>query len=291
MENCVQIGSGDLKIWLAEPGKRYNRARFDWTCFIPQIIYKGRTFCAPEECPTWHLNGSGGEGLCGEFRVDDATMGWDDSSEFFLKPGVGLLQKVDDKPYHFGKDYKIAKPFPYTMHTGADYTDFHLAAIEHMGIAYTMDKHIGIIDNMLTITTTVSNIGEKPLCFKEYNHNFLSMDGLGTHPQVTLSLHKNYMNREETPGLIMNETGIGFERRLESGFMIFCNEPQSDSPMRWALLDKKADMSVQEWGDFDVTRFLAWGGPHVIAPEIYGDFPVGPGEKRSWTRLWKFFAR
>jgi len=291
MENCIQIGTGDLKIWLAEPGKRYTRARFDWTCFIPQIEYKGRTFCATEESRNWHPRGSGGEGLCGEFRVDDATMGWDDSSEFFLKPGVGLLQKVDDKPYHFGVDYKIIKLFPCTMKIGADSASFYLGAIEHMGISYTMQKHISIIEKMLILETTVTNTGEKPLLFREYNHNFLSMDGLGTHPHVTLSLHKNYINSEETPGLIMNENGIGFERKLDSGFMIYCQEPQAYSPMRWALLDTKADMSVQEWGDFDVTRFLAWGGPHVISPEIYGDFPVEPGESRSWTRLWKFFAK
>jgi len=291
MENCIQIGSGDLKAWIAEPGKRYNRTRFDWTCFIPQITYKGRTFCTTEACETWHRNGSGGEGLCGEFRVDNATMGWDDADDLFLKPGVGLLQRPDEKPYHFGTEYKIVKPFPHTMTHGTDYANVHLGEIAHKGLAYTVRKHVGIIDNMLSITTTAVNTGEKPLRFSEYNHNFLSMDGLGAHPQVTLSLHKNYVNNDETPGLVMNENGITFAKKIENGFMIVCQEPQANSPLRWTLLDTKANMSVQEWGDFPVARFLAWGGPHVIAPEIYGDFPVNPGEARSWTRLWKFFAR
>lgn len=71
--------------------------------------------------------------------------------------------------------------------------------------------------------------------------------------------------------------------------MIYCDAPAAYAPMRWELRDKKAGLAVQEWGDFPVTGFLAWGGPHVIAPEIYGDFPVAPGQSRTWTRVWKFF--
>lgn len=291
MENCIQIGSGDLKVCVAEPGKYYNRARFDWSGFIPQISLRGRTFCVKEENDTWNPTGSGGEGLCSEYRVDNETMGWDNRNTFFLKPGIGMLERADDKPYHFATEYRIVKPFPCTMNIGADYANFHLRALPLKGIAYTTDKHVSVIDNMLTITTTITNTGEKPLYFREYNHNFLSMNGLGAHPEVTLSLEKNYKNHEDTPGLIMNETGIGFTNEIKSGFMIFCQEPTPYAPMRWTLLDKKANMSVQEWGDFDVTGFLAWGGPHVIAPEIYGDFPVESGETRSWTRLWKFFAK
>jgi len=176
------------------------------------------------------------------------------------------------------------------MQVGADYASFYLGAIPLKGISYTIDRHVCVIDNMLTITTKVENTGEKPLYLREYNHNFLSMDGMGAHPQVSLTLQKNYINNENTPGLVMNETGITFTEEIKSGFMIVC-PAQPYAPMRWALLDKKANMSVQEWGDFDITRFLAWGGPHVIAPEIYGDFPVKPKESCSWTRLWKFFAK
>jgi hypothetical protein len=289
MDNCIEIGRGDLKAWVAKPGERYSRARFDWTGFIPQISLRGHTFCAPE-ISVWRPEGSGGEGLCDEYRVDEETMAWSDEDRLFLKPGIGLLERGDDAPYHFGTDYKVVKPFPTATRAEADSISFHQDSIPLRGVAYAQDKNICVIDNMLVIVTTMTNTGEKPLVFHEYNHNFLSMDGLGAHPQVSLTLTKEYRNELDTPGLVMNEGGISFTDEIKSSFMIYCDDPIPYSPMRWELRDRKAGMYIQEWGDFDVSRFLAWGGPRVIAPEIYGEFPVEPGRSRTWTRLWKFYA-
>ena len=287
MDNCIKIERGDLVAYIAEPGKRYARTRFDWTGFIPQIYFKGHTFCTPEG-DDWHTNDTGGEGLCNEFKASNIDMGFDNNNNFFLKPGVGLLERTDDKPYHFAVDYRIKKPFPCTMQVGDDHIDFKLDAIELDGLAYETNKHIGIINDMLIITTTIANIGEKPLHFREYNHNFLSINGLGANPNVNLSLPKKYRNSVETEGLVTNEGSITFTDKIKSSFMIYCEDVDPYRPMRWKLYDERANISVQEFGDFNVTDFFAWGGPHVISPEVYGDFPVKPGMSRSWTRLWKF---
>jgi len=267
---------------------RYGRSRFDWTGFIPQITLDGHTFCTPEEA-AWHPNGTGGEGLCNEFKGDDATMGGDSSDNLFLKPGVGLLQRPNDEPYNIGVDYKIVQPFPCTVDRGDCYVDFHLDEIPFKGIAYKMYKHVSVIGDMLIITTSVSNTGEKSIELDEYNHNFLSMNGLGAHPQVALSMHRDYYNSVETPGLVMNEDSIGFTDELRNFFMIYCRSPIAYSPLRWELRDEKAGLAVQEWGDFDVARYLVWGGPHTVTPEIFVNFKIAPGQKRVWTRLWKFF--
>jgi len=273
---------------VGKPGLRYNRTRFDWTGFIPQISLNGHTFCTAEESD-WTPNGTGGEGLCNEFKADDFTMGADDTDNFFLKPGVGLLERPDDKPYNFAYDYKIVKPFPCMVNYGDCFIDFHLNEIPFKGIAYKMYRHVSVIDNMLIITTTVSNTGEKSIELDEYNHNFISLDSLGAHPQVKLSMHKDYYNSIETPGLIMNEDSISFTNEIQGVFMIFCRSPIAYSPLRWELRDENAGLAVQEWGDFEVTKYMVWGGPHTVTPEIYGNFKIEPGKKRAWTRMWKFF--
>ena len=287
MENCIKIGQGDLTAWVARPGKRYNRTRFDWTGFIPQVALKGKTFCTPEGAP-WHENDTGGEGLCNEFKASDEDMGFDDQDRLFLKPGVGLLERADNAPYHFGTDYRLVEPFPCTMRTGADYVDFHLGAIPLKGLAYTMDKHVGIIGDMLVITTTVTNMGQRAINLREYNHNFLSMDGQGAHPGVSLTLQKNYRDGLNRPGLVKHPDSISFTPELANAFMIYCDEVTPHSPMRWELKDDKAKMSIQEWGDFDIAGFAVWGGPHVVSPEIFVDFTLNPGQSRGWTRLWRF---
>jgi len=287
MENCIKIGLDSLQVWVAKPGLRYDRSRFDWTGFIPQVSLNGHTFCTPEEAD-WHPNGTGGEGICNEFKADDTVMGADDSDNLFLKPGVGLLERPNKDSYDIITPYKVVKPFPCTVNHGDCFVDFHLDEIPFKGISYKTDKHISVIDNMLIITTTVTNTGEKPIELDEYNHNFLSMNGLGAHPQVKLSMHKDFYNSTETPGLVMNEDSITFTDDIRSSFMIYCRAPVVHSPLRWELRDEKAGLAVQEWGDFDVTKYMVWGGPHTITPEIYGNFKIPPNQKTSWTRLWKF---
>jgi hypothetical protein len=288
MKDCIQIGCGDLKVWVAEHGKRYTRSRFDWTGFIPQVSLRGLTFCAAESYPGGPP-GSGGEGLCNEFKADDFSMGWDESDEFFLKPGAGLLKKVNDKPYFFYTNYEVIKPFPCVTQAGNDYVNFRLGAIDFKGLAYTINKHVAVLDNALIITTTLDNIGEKALAISEYNHNFLSMNGTGVHPSLTLSVNKGYQNKNETPGLIKNAESIGFGEDFGGSFMITCNNPVTYAPKRWELRDQKAKMTVQEWGDFDVKDYSVWGTRHVISPEVFGDFSVGPGKSQTWTRMWKFY--
>ena len=289
MDNCIKIGMDDLQVWAAKPGMRYARSRFDWTGFIPQVSLKGHTFCTPEGA-AWHVGDTGGEGICSEFKASDTVMGADDTDDLFLKPGVGLLRRPDKETYNIAVDYKIVEPFPCTMNYGDCFIDFRSDAIPFKGIAYKTDKHISVIDNMLIITVTVHNTGEKPIELDEYNHNFLSMNNLGAHPQVKLSMHKDFYNSVETPGVIMNEDSITFTDEIKSSFMIYCRNPVTHSPLRWELRDDKAGLTVQEWGDFDVTKYMVWGGPHTVTPEIYGNFKIAPGQKSTWTRLWKFFT-
>jgi hypothetical protein len=289
MENIIQIGRGELKAIVAKPGTLYSRARFDWTGFIPQVTYRGKTFCTSEEGPK-KLPSTGGEGLNNEYKASDESMGWDDADRYFLKPGVGLLERVNDRPYSFFTDYPIKQAFPCEMEIRPDTVSFCLGAIPHKGVAYTIDKHVAIMGSALFVTTTLHNVGEKPLEMSEYNHNFITLDNQGTHPQVTLTLNPDYTDANDVAGLVKNHDSITFTDQLEKFFMIRCNAPVAYAPKRWEMRDDKAGMRVQEWGDFDVTDFYAWGGRHVIAPEIYGDFPVAPGRKRSWTRVWKFYV-
>ena len=288
MENTIQIGRGDLKATVAKPGTHYARARFDWTGFIPQVTYRGKSFCVSEEGPL-KLKSTGGEGLNNEFKADDASRGWEDD-RYFLKPGVGLLEKVDDKPYFFFTEYPIAQPFPCEMEVRDDTVTFRLGALPHNGIAYTMDKHIAVVGNELLITTTLRNIGEKPLNISEYNHNFLSLDGAGARPGVTQTVNSDYNDSSNVEELEKNTDHIAFTAVPTKFFMITCNAPVAYAPMRWEMRDEKTGLRVQEWGDFDVTKFLIWGGAHVISPEIFGDFSAQPGQSRTWTRMWRFFA-
>ena len=289
MDNNIYIGRGDLVVTVAKPGTLYDRARFDWTGFIPQATYRGKTFCTSEEGPL-KLPSTGGEGFNNEFKADEASMGWDDTDRYFLKPGVGLLERINDRPYSFFTNYPITQPFPCEMDVYPDTVSFRLAAIPHKGIAYAMDKHIAVVDNALLITTTLHNVGDKPLTMSEYNHNFLTMDNQGTHPQVSLTVNPDYEDANNVTGLVKNHDSITFTDALEKFFMIKCTNPIAYAPMRWEMRDDKAHMRIQEWGDFDVTDYWVWGGPHVISPEVFGNVSTQPGQKRTWTRIWKFFA-
>jgi len=288
MDNCVQIGAGALRVEVAKPGTRYARSRFDWTGFIPQVTYNGKTFCTTEDAPG-KTGGTGGEGFCNEFKADDANMGWDDTDRFFLKPGVGLLEKVNDKPYFFFTDYNVVQPFPCEMHAAESTVTFHQGAIAHKGIAYTLDKHIAVVENALFITSTLTNVGEKALQFSEYNHNFLSLNGRGNHPQITLTTNAHGKLENPNEAVVLNDQNLTFTAAPAKPLMIHFDAPPTTDPY-WEMADAAIHQRIQEWGDFPLTKYAVWGVGHVLSPEAFGDFSIPVGQRRTWTRVWKFFA-
>ena len=87
----------------------YRGPRFDWSGIVGCASLNGHTFFGE-----WfnRYDPEGNDAVTGpaeEFRHPTSELGYDDAAPggLFLKIGVGLLRRTDEKPYRFGGAYPI----------------------------------------------------------------------------------------------------------------------------------------------------------------------------------------
>lgn len=249
-------------------------SRFDPTCFITEVVLdKSVYFCAsePHNMP---VPSSGGRGLCSEFSFDvfsEAEIG-----EWVPKLGVGLLKKEDNEGFVFYKKYE-KQPFIYEM------TDLYAGGIsfktlprECLGYAVETSRTLKVEENILLMTVSLKNVGTKDITFREYCHNFLSIDGMALGPDYRLELPngravvpKGYNPGGEIYDFDMADLG-------------------RDIPFRWRLSHKGVRASVTGAEYFRPAAVCVWTCDHMVCPEVHFEAMVKPGEEIFWKRQWIF---
>ncbi|TAH72743.1 MAG: hypothetical protein EWM47_03555 [Anaerolineaceae bacterium] len=287
----IILKSKRLTVEIAEPGIEPNTTtRFDRAGFITQVTLDRKyEFCTKEPNNLSHPC-SGGVGLCSEFSLqkpaDDAPIG-----TRFPKLGIGLLTKAEDKYYFY---YKYdCEPFDITYkHTDTSIT-FETIPKLCMGYAARQIKSISIHDNELFMSITVENLGELPLIFDEYCHNFLTIENLPIGEDYYLSMPVVSQDKKSPwigDSLIGRGSGITYNKYSDSASIIDVerDEITADAPIYWKLTNRKSPAWVSEEVSVKPERIRIWSIDHIISPEVICSFTVAPGEKTSWTRKWTF---
>src|SRR5206468_262615 len=101
-----------LTIYLPDAQKGYYRGtRFDWSGLVGQATYKGHTFFGPWKATHDPTNAEDADAIAEEFGINEPpSYAETKAGEPFIKIGVGVLEKPDDKPYSFMHPYKIITP-------------------------------------------------------------------------------------------------------------------------------------------------------------------------------------
>ena len=146
----------------------YQAARFDWGSMVGQITYKNHTFLQKWE----NYNGRGpavvhdpltpntGTGLAEEFL---AALGYDEApvNGFFVKIGVGILQKKDTAMYSFAIPYKIVNQGKRTFSQTKNSLTFIHSLNSEIGYGYELKRTYQLIDNKLVVHHKLLNTGKK----------------------------------------------------------------------------------------------------------------------------------
>lgn len=136
---------------------------------------------------------------CGWLGVNDVTngvLGYREakSGESFLKIGVGELVKGtcpkcdSTEDYRFNSPYQFAKAPEWKILEISDHgiTLEHEARVNIFG--YKLVKEISLDNNVLSVTTSLTNLSLQPFSTAWYSHNFFSCDGTAVGPGYTLDL-------------------------------------------------------------------------------------------------------
>ena len=108
----------------------------------------------------------------------------------FVKPGIGVLRRVDDTRYNHSKPYEIANGGKWDVKRGSDSIEFrHTLSEPSIDFGYVYTKVIRLTKGkpQMTIEHVLKNTGTKPIVTNVYDHNFMTLDHQPPGPDYEIS--------------------------------------------------------------------------------------------------------
>lgn len=293
----MELKNGRLQIKFGE----ISTQRFDRTAVVTEVVLDGKyAFCTPEQVLPRRRT-TNGRGLCGEFVLPGAAEGAK-AGEWFVKPGVGLLKQTQDGAgYDMWKSYEC-RPLEVMAEIGQAQAVFRQKEIVSGGYGVDIEKRFSLEENRLILDISVTNVGETSMELQEYQHNFVSIEGLPVSEGYILELPCD----RTLPGIVENTLRQGDEIRLPSAVAVAGNsvcwksdmtekilyhsseEIDPAAPRRWTLRHASSRVSITEEADFLPTRLDVWSVEHCVCAEFYNAVTLAPGEAARWRRTWTF---
>ncbi len=319
----ILLTSPRLAVEVAPPGLAYHGPRFDWTGFITQVTLDGvHTFCGLESLQP-ERRGLIGMGLCNEFGNEKPT-GYADAKpgESFPKFGIGLLRRPDAGDYSYIRSYEVVQPFPVHLTSSPDLLSLVVEPLSCRGYAARLIRTMAVKDNWLEIAYRLENTGSRPIDTHEYTHNFVCLDGQRLGPDYSVRLACPVEQQDLTPSLrsvlpsrlrkivpvflinllikAMLKNGlrpldiqgpeIGFRQAPKTWFYLRTAHFGQAVEPQWEIRLRSSGVGLREYDDFPPARVAVWGDRHVVSAEVYIDILLQPGEVKTWSRRYEFFA-
>ena len=285
-----------MKLYLPDAENGYYRGtRFEWSGVIPSLKYKGHQYFGEWKSthdPFFHEDLSGPvEGAI------TAGLGYDEAETGgrFIRIGVGVLEKPDEKEYQWNHTYKILDYGRWTIDSGKDWIEFKHELNSEIGWGYIYIKKIELKKNEpgFTITHILKNTGAKQIETDQFNHNFFVMDGQLTGPDFTVSF----------PFAVKTENDLKDLMKIENNELLFTRELTEGSI--WLLLEgygtdvrdhevivrnHKTGAGVQFKVDKPISRLAFWATTTTLCPENFISISVAPGNEEKWTSDYTLFT-
>jgi hypothetical protein len=240
----------------------------------------------------------GHNGPKGELFVRPGAIGYNEAKpgELFLKPGVGVLRKVDNSPYQFGGAYPIVDTGEWTIKVKSRSVIFRQVLNGPPGYAYVYEKTLTLDknDSVMTLEHSLKNTGQKTIDTDVYDHDFFMFDGKPIGPGMVV--HFAFEPKAEDP--------IGSAAKIDgrdlvymdalvpgkgvSGYLTGYSGKASDYD--FTVEDKESKVGLQQTSDHSLSRLYFWSTRTTICPEGYIKLNVAPGETSRWTLRYRFFA-
>lgn len=288
MEQFFTISEDGLEAQLCFPSAEegyYRGTRFDHAGIFRKItrpghVYADEWFDSPD--PYRHDN------VCGpseEFVIapEDLT-----GTGEFLKIGVGRLFKAECGPYDRFRLFEIADPGERTLEKGGNYAEFtHLMKDE-----YLYSKRIELSGSgKMTIAHTLRNLSKKKLSSFFYNHNFFTLDNLGTGPDSVIEFPYEPSGhwREVLDNVSIRKNRIVFSSPLQKGGKTaFIGDLSAENPFSFRICNAASGAGVEFGGDAPVSHCVFWSNHRISCVEPYIRIEAEPGETFTWALHYNF---
>lgn len=301
-QTAISNGIISAIVLLPDAKKGYYRgSRFDWSGIVGCLTFRGHSYFGawfPKYDPTHHDSITG---PVEEFRSADgnSALGYDQAKPggIFIKPGVGVLRRIDEKPFDFTAPYPLVDGGKWTVHAEKRQVVFRQDLNSQMGISYVYQKKLKLIASqpVLMIEHKLKNTGSEPIDTQVYNHDFFMLDAAPTGPGMVVRFpFVPATDRPLEDGAYIEGKQILYARELkkgESAFAAITGYGDRSSDFDFVVEDTNSGVGVEELGSLPLSRVFFWSIRTTICPEAYVHIQIKPGQTARWTIRYRFVAK
>ena len=294
----TEISNGLIhaRIYLPDTRKGYYRGtRFDWSGNVVSLDYNGHNYFGQ-----WFAKY--------DPEIHDVIMGpVEDFTPLdyletepqgrFLKIGVGVLSKPDDKPYTFSRLYPILDSGKWKMKKQSDQVQF-IHELNDKDYSYRYEKTLHLTKGKpeLALIHTLKNMGSRKIETSVYDHNFFVIDNRPIGPGFLIRLPFK---------LIDEDQGLGELAKINGNEIVFLRNLGKDETIECYRLDgfgstaKDYDISIESHNtgagvritcDQPILKLAFWACSTTLCPEPYIKIKVDPRKEISWKISYNFYT-
>jgi len=275
----------------------YQGTRFDWAGAFKDLTYKGHSFIEPwfeNYDPKLHDAISG--------PVEEFTpLGYAEAKpgDTFVKVGVGVLRKPDDKPYVFARYYDVVDQGTWTVKKHKDHLDFTHELTSPAGYAYRYTKTVKLTKGKpeLVLEHSLKNTGKLPIEASAYDHNFFIIDKQPTGPTVAIQFPFEVKGEGKGFGSVIQTQGnrLVYSREFEKKENVYSAGLQGFDPTSKSydirIENQKTGAGVHITSDQPLEKLVYWACATTSCPEPYIHLKAAPGQEIKWKIAYEFYEK
>ncbi len=278
----------------------YQATRFDWTGIIPSLEFEGHSFYgkwSDNEGPKVHDAVQGPAEAYAPIGYKEAAVGG-----AFLRIGVGVLRKPQERAYSEYKLYDIVDGGKWTVTPKKDRVEFTQELHDSTGYAFIYKKTVLLVKGKpeMVIEHSLKNTGTKAIETEVFDHNFPVIDKEPTGPNMRFVFPVN-INEGTGAGARgwgtvgkTNGKEIDFLRPLGRGEQLYTPGIQGPNGAYTAydikIENTKTGAGIHVTGDTPLEKMVYWACPTTACPEPYVKISVESGKEMKWNYNYEYYT-
>lgn len=293
----ISNGTVTMKLYLPDKDKgSYRATRFDWSGIIYSLKWNGHEYFdywKSTHDPLFH------EDLCGPvegsitpgFGYTEAKPG-----EYFVRLGVGSIEKRNEKAYGAFETYKILDFGKWKVKQGPEWIEFRHTLKTKNGWGYVYTKRISLktAEPGFIIHHNLKNTGSKTMEFDQFNHNFFMIDGELTGKNIKVEFPFNLSSESDLKDLVrLDGREVVFLKDFaanENVFVELKGYGTSVSDHMATVTNTKSGAAIRLKVDKPLHRFAFWSCQTTQCPENFIWIKVEPGQMQEWNSDYTLFT-
>ncbi|MDR3709239.1 MAG: hypothetical protein P4L33_13140 [Capsulimonadaceae bacterium] len=286
----ISNGLVDAVVAVPDTVKGYYRGnRFEQAGIILSLDYRGHTYFPVAAMAHNPIDPHQPVGPCEECFD---PIAWDDAKpgEPFIKFGVGLYEKQCVEKSAWYDPAWLVRLFDWTTRSGKNWVEFTQTVRGPRGWAYHYVKRIVLVPGQpeMRIEHELINTGRNQIDIEQYNHNWISIDGVeASYGYVAEFPFVPAAEGKTRSGFEFNGSSISFASQEPSYVSIAGFKPHA-TDNQVSISTKASSASLLITGDFALSKAAMYACEQAFCFEPFVTIRVLPGEKAAWSRVYKF---